>query len=384
MNIVGIIVEYNPFHNGHLHHLNEIKKLYPDSLIVAVMSGNFNQRGEVSIINKWDKTAIALEYGVDIVIELPYVFASQAADIFAKGSIKILDTMGVDTLVFGSESNDIEAIKKMAKVQLTDKEYDARVREYLDMGFNYPTSMSKGLFDITNTKIDSPNDILGICYVKEILKQKSKINPITIQRTNDYNSLELTNTITSASSIRVALKAGKDVKDYVPKATYKCLKKQLYFNEEYFKFLKYKITTDSNLSMYHTVDEGIDYRLKSTIETSVSLNDFINKIKTKRYTYNKISRMLTHILTSFTKKEAAKMTDVEYIRILGFTNQGQNYLNQIKKEVKLPLVTNFSSLKSRMLDVEQRTTNVYASILNEEDKIDMMTSEYKNKPIKRG
>lgn len=383
MNIVGIIVEYNPFHNGHVHHLNEIKKLYPDSLIVAVMSGNFNQRGEVSIINKWDKTEIALEYGVDIVIELPYVFASQAADIFAKGSIKILNAMGVDTLVFGSESNDIETIKKVAKIQVTDKEYDARVKEYLDMGFSYPSSMSKGLFDITKTKIDSPNDILGVCYVKEILKQKSHIDPITIQRTNDYNSLELTSNITSASSIREALKNGKDIKDYVPKKAYQYLKKQLYFTDEYFKFLKYKITTDANLNFYHTVDEGIDYRLKSTIETSVSLDGYINNIKTKRYTYTKISRMLTHILTGFTKKEAAKMNSVEYIRVLGFTSKGQKYLNTIKKDIKIPLVTTFSTIKSRMLELEQRTTNVYASILNEQDKIKMMESEYKHKPIKK-
>ena len=159
MKSVGIICEYNPFHNGHLYHLDKVKELYPDHAIILIMSGNFTERGDVSIINKWDKTSIALKYGVDLVIELPYVFASESADKFAYASIRLLDLLGVDALVFGSESNNVDLLYTLADTQLNNKKYDKLVKEYIDEGINYPTALSKALFDITGKKIDKPNDI---------------------------------------------------------------------------------------------------------------------------------------------------------------------------------------------------------------------------------
>lgn len=382
MKRIGIICEYNPFHNGHLYHINKIKEMYPDSIIVLVMSGNFTQRGEVSLINKWDKTEIALTYGVNVVVELPFVFAVQSADIFARASIQLLNALHVDTIVFGSESNDIKKLTILAETQINNKEYNKLVQKYLDEGINYPTALSKALFEITGKKIDKPNDILGISYIREILIQKANIEPICVKRNNDFNSIELNDSITSASSIRYALKQGESVTNYVPEKTTDFLSKKLHFSEDYFALLKYKIMTCKNdLNKYQTVDEGIENRISKYIVKAVSLDDLILKVKTKRYTYNKLSRMFTHILCNFTKDEAEQFQDIEYIRILGFDIKGKDYLNKIKKEIELPMITNFSSLESDMLDIEYRVTSVYASILNEQDKIKMIESEYKNTPI---
>ena len=383
MKKVGIIAEYNPFHNGHLYHLNKVKEMFPNSYIVLVMSGNFTQRGDVSVINKWDKTDIALYYGVDLVVELPFVFATQGADIFARASIEILDKLDVDYLVFGSESNDIKKLTTLAEVQTNNKKYDNLVKEYLSEGVNYPTALSKALTDITGIKMDKPNDILGITYIREIIKQKSKIKPFTIKRNNDYNAKELEDFYSSATSIRYALKGNDDVSNVVPEYTTRFLGKKLMFIDDYFNLLKYNIMINKNLDLIQTVDEGIHNRIKKFIVTSKSLDDLILKVKTKRYTYNKLNRMFTHILCNFTKEEAQSFNHIEYIRVLGFNSNGRLIIKDIKDDIDIPIITNFSDIKSSMLDIEFRSTCCYASILDEADKIKMIESEYKNYPVQR-
>ena len=383
MKSVGIICEYNPFHNGHLYHLNKVKEMFPDYTIILVMSGNFTERGDMSIINKWDKTDSALHYGVDLVIELPFVFASQSADIFARGSIQILNSLNVDYLVFGSESNDINKLIEMAKIQLDNKKYNSLVKDYMSEGINYPTALSKALYDLTGKKIIKPNDILGVTYIREILKLNSKIKPITIKRNDNYNCTELEDFMSSATSIRYALKNNSDVSKQVPEYVLPFLNK-LHFIDDYFGILKYNILNNmDSLDKFQTVDEGIDNRIKKYIINSKSLDELILKIKTKRYTYNKLNRMFTHILCNFTKEEASLFKDIEYIRVLGFSNNGRLYLNNIKKDVDIPIITNFSSIKSKMLDIEFRTTCVYACLLEEKEKISLIESEYKNSPIMR-
>ena len=368
----GIICEYNPFHNGHIYHINKINKEFPEDTIVLVMSGNFTQRGEVSIIDKWAKTDIALNY-VDIVIELPFVFM-QSADIFAHGAITILKNMGVDRIVFGTETLNIDELKEIADVQNT-KDFDNLVKNYLDEGINYPTALAKATYDLSNIKVSSPNDLLGISYVKEL--KNSDITPITIKRTNDYNGEELTGEISSATSIRKALKEDIDIKDCVPKETYKSLKGKLYYNEDYFDLLKYKIISESdNLDKYLNVDEGIENRIKKYIHEVNSLEDLIMKVKTKRYTYNKLNRMFTYILCGFTKEEAKTYKEPEYIRVLGFNDKGKNYLKKIKETSKLPIITNYTK-KYKMLDIELRASNVYYILEKDKD----LTLEYKHKPI---
>lgn len=382
MNVIGIICEYNPFHNGHIYHLKKVKELFPDSLIILVMSGNFTQRGIPSIMDKWDKTEIALEYGIDLVIELPFVFATQSADIFAHGAISILKEMKAEYLIFGSESNNIEKLTKLAKISLEETNYQEQIRYYLQEGNNYPTALNKALQNLKGEEICTPNDLLGLSYIKEILKQNASITPISIQRTNDYHSINL-DSIASATSIRNAILQNKNIRDYVPMEVIKKLAQNRYFQNDYFPFLKYKIITTEDLSIFQTVDEGIERRIKKCILKADSWEQLVQLIKTKRYTYNKINRMLIHILCGFTKEQAKRWQEIEYIRVLGFSQCGQVYLNQIKKVIELPIITTFSKGRSKMLIYEQTITNVYATILPEYQKKYLMESEYKNKPKMR-
>ncbi len=369
---IGIITEYNPFHNGHLYHLNKVKEL-GDSPIILVMSGNFTQRGILSVVEKYDKALIALKYGVDLVIELPFQFSTQSSDYFAKGALKILNALGVEKIVFGSESDDLDKLNQLADIQLINKDYDNIVKAELDKGINYPTAMSNALKIITGKTIRLSNDLLGLSYIKEIKKNNYKITPITIKRTNDYKSEKLEEKISSASSIRKAIENNVDITNNVPSIV---LDKIIDINtNKYLEFLKYKILSDNNLERYQSVDEGIENRLKKEIENSTSLDEFIKNIKSKRYTYNKINRMLTHILCSFTKEENIVYKDIEYIRVLGFNNKGKKYLNKIKKEIEIPILTNINKDNIKLLELELRVDKIYNLITNREENI------FKKKPI---
>ena len=187
---IGIICEYNPFSYGHLYHLNKIKEDFPNSNIVLVMSGNICERGDISIIDKFKKADIALHYGVDLVIELPIKYI-QSADFFAKGAIEILNLFNCEKIVFGSECNDINILTNIAKIQINNKEFDISVKKYMETGLNYPTALSKAIKDNLGYTIDTPNDLLGISYIKEIIKNKYFIKPLCIKRTSDYNSKKL-------------------------------------------------------------------------------------------------------------------------------------------------------------------------------------------------
>ncbi len=380
MDIIGIICEYNPFHNGHLYHIKQIKKKYPDSIIILVMSGNFLERGEVSIVNKWDKTKIALYYGINLVVELPFHFATQAADIFAYGAIKILDSLHVNKLIFGSECNDIKLLAKLADAQLKNNIFENKVKEYMQSGVNYPTALSKSLKDITGDTVNSPNDILGISYIKEIKKQNSSIKPITIKRTSDYKGIEFNKKIVSAVSIREAIKNKISIENFVPKYSLRFINTNINM-ENYFPLLKYKIISDiNNLDRYQSVDEGIENRMKKYIYKCNSMEDLMKDIKTKRYTYNKIQRMLVHILCGFTKEEALKMSNNVYIRILGFDEIGKNYLSSIKKDITIPIISNYSTSKG-LLDLEFRVNAIYASVFDYQKQRELIDLETKSKPI---
>ena len=378
MNKVGIICEYNPFHNGHIYHLKQVKELYPDSIIILIMSGNFTQRGIPSIIDKWDKTEIALKYGIDLVIELPFVYATQSADIFAKGSIKILKELKANTLVFGSELNDTKYLEELANIQLSN-EYEEEVKKYINSEINYPTALNLAFKKFNKIGLNNPNDLLALSYIKEIKKQNANITPVSIKRTNSYHSLKLEN-ISSATSIRNAFIENKDIKATVPKETLDKLKKESYLINDYFPILKYKVLSENNLNIYQTVTDDLAIRLKKEIYNSNSWEELVNNIKTKHYTYNRINRMLIHILCNFTKELANSFKDIEYIRILGFSNKGRKYLNQIKKETNLPIITTFSKGNSKMLNYEQLTSNIYYSIKKNNS---YLKKEYQEK-IKRG
>ena len=370
---VGIIAEYNPFHNGHLYHLKKIKELYKDDTIVLVLSGNFTQRGEPSIIDKWKKTEIAKKAGIDLIIELPFVFATQSADFFSYGAITILEKLKVEKLVFGSESDNIEDLTTIAKTQLENEDFDKLVKIYSKFGENYPTAISKAIEDLTEKKVNAPNDLLGVSYIKTILKNNYKIKPVVIKRTNDYNSTDIEE-ISSATAIRKALKDNIDIEKAIPAYVTPYLQ-NLHYIDDYFQLLKYKIITEDNLSKYQTVDEGIEGKLKKEILNSTNYDDLINRVKSKRYTYNKISRMLLHILIGLTKEDAKSMKEIEYIRILGFSNKGQAYLNSIKKDIDIEVLSKFKRNSSKMLELELKTTTIYSLTENNNTLIE---EEYKN------
>lgn len=360
MEAIGIICEYNPFHNGHLLHIQKIKEMYPESMIILVLNGYFLERGEISCLTKEDKTNIALSYGIDLVLELPVLFGTQSADVFAETALAILNAFHVNKLVFGSECNDISLLESITDFILND-DYQQKVKELLKSGINYPTALAKAIpasFDFNH-----PNDLLAISYIKAIKKNNYPITPISIQRTNDYHDLSSNEQIISASNIRNKLKMNEDVSFYLPKNVESkifCADSTLFF-----KLLKHKILTTPHLEQFLTVDEGIENRLVKAAQTSNTLEELIIFIKTKRYTYNKINRMFIHILLGITKEDN-KEAKLDYIRILGFNETGQNYLQAIKKDLTIPTVIDKNSIlykyeltASLIFDLIQNT-NTYA------------------------
>lgn len=373
--VIGIIAEYNPFHNGHIYQIKKIKEKYPNSIIIVCTSSSFTQRGELSILNKWEKTKVSLLNGVDIVIELPYVYSTQSSDTFAKYGVSLLEKLHINYLCFGSESNDTTKLLDAAKTQINNTEFDNKVKLYMKEGYNYPTSLNNTLKELINYDIKEPNDLLAISYIKEIISNNYNIEVFNIKRTNSYHDLDLDNKIVSASNIRNKLLENKNIKDKVPKETYDILKNKSLENK-YFEFLKYKIISETNLEKYVDVDEGLNVRIKKSINNSKSLDELIMNIKTKRYTYNRISRMLNHILCSFTKEENDKIKKLEYIRILGFTENGREYLNEIKDSIELPILNKYDTKKYKALEIEKRVTDIYSNIYD-----NIIDQEIKNKPI---
>ncbi len=370
---VGLICEYNPFHNGHLYHINKTKEMFPNEVIVLVLSGNYTQRGLISIVEKFDKAKIALDYGVDLVMELPFCYSTQSADVFSYGALKILNELKVEKLVFGSESNDLESLKTMAKKQLNDSSYNSLVKEKLKSGVNYPTAMSESLKDVGATNLKEPNDLLGLSYIKTIFENDFNIEAYTILRTNDFHSNQLSGKINSATSIRKAILENKDINFSIPKGVLEHIKLDN-LDDKYFDLLKYKIISEGiNIKKYLTVDEGIENRILKYINDVDSLEDLILKIKTKRYTYNKLKRMFIHILCSY--KKDAKNDESIYLRVLGFNKKGKSYLNTVKKELNYPLITNINKDNIDILKKEIECDLIYNLIVNKNENL------YKKKPI---
>lgn len=369
MEIIGIIAEYNPLHNGHIYHINKIKEIFPSSLIVLVLNGYFLERGTISIQTKEEKTRLALKYGVDIVIELPFFFGSNSADTFATASVELLHHMGVTKLIFGSESNDIELLKKIASIQL-DHMFNKRLQEELRKGTNYPTALNKAI----GIPLNDPNDLLGVSYIKAIIKNNYDIKPLTIKRTNNYHDTSLDNEIVSASNIRQKLIDGLDISKYIPEGHVVNINEKLFFT-----LLKAKIITEHDLGQYLTVDEGLENRLKKLINNCFCFNDLIQAIKTKRYTYNRLMRMFIHILIGLKKEDMNKISHNEYIRLLGFNDMGAKYIRKIKNTMEIPLISKFSTFESVICEYELKAASIYSLISNE----NVLDFELANKPIQK-
>lgn len=367
MEVIGVIAEYNPFHNGHLYQLKKIKEMYNDSVIVLILNGYFLERGIVSLETKEEKTRLALKYGADLVVELPFIFGSNSADIFAESSLELLNELKITKLIFGSESNDKDLLYKSAIAQLKYG-FDGCVKKYMDEGLNYPTALNKA----TGINIAEPNDLLGVSYIKAILKNNYKIEVETIKRTNNFHDTLSNEEIISASNIREKINNNIDIKKFIPEGHIVDINYDLMF-----MLLKYKIVTDDNLDSYLSVDEGLDNRLRKVINEVNSVDELINKVKTKRYTYNRLMRMLIHILVGVKRCDKEVIINNEYIRILGLSHYGQKHINRIKKEITLPLVSKYTSINSVIKDYEIKAAQTYELLTN----TDVCTFEYQNKPI---
>lgn len=396
MKVLGVIVEYNPFHNGHLYHLQESKKLSGADFVICVMSGNFIQRGEPAIINKWARTRAALQSGIDLVIELPVVYAMASAEFFAFGAVKILESLGVvDTICFGSESGNIKHLSLIADVLSSEPdEYKTLLKEQLGLGKSYPKSRSLAISQYLKNNTDNlpdieaiiecSNNILGIEYIKALKKLKSQMVPLTITRfNNSYNNEALTGNISSATSIRSHIinsddfSLSKTITTNFPEATKKAL-------EEEFSFGRGPISTkcfgDSLLLLLRSlstetlkalpyVSEGLENRLASAAQNSGNFTELFENILSKRYTKTRIQRILFNLLTGITSHEFDTFNQYggpQYARVLGFNSKGRSLLSKINKTSTLPIIIKTADFKKscnpllkRMLEIEAFSTDMY-------------------------
>ena len=369
MKVAGIITEYNPLHNGHLYHINETRRLSDCDVLICVMSGNYTQRGEPAMIDKFTRTKMALYNKVDLVIELPMVFSVQSANMFAYTSVSLLHHLNVDEIYFGSESGDIKELEKIADLLESDS-YNDMVKRYLDEGFSFPTASDKSIRKLTKTAIyDSPNNILGIQYIKAARKLKSKIKMKTMKRNEAgyYSNIIEGSHIQSATSIRKMAHENKDISDYVPKSVYELLlNRKLVSLDDFKDQLEYIINaaTKDDLKVIFGITEGLENRIIKCKDFD-DINDLILQIISRRYTNSKIKRILIHMLCN-TKDELIKGFDIPYIRVLGMNLEGKKYLNSIKKDLTVPLITKIKSEKHPYLEHELRASKIY-SLMSDRD-----------------
>lgn len=385
MNITGIITEYNPFHNGHLYHLTEAKKATNADGIICIMSGNFVQRGGPAIIDKWKRTQMALDNGVDLVIELPTFYAVSSAEFFAKGAISILNSLGmVNNIFFGSECGDVDSLYNIAKILTSnDNDFNNILKRNLKEGFSYAKAREMSLIEFLddqsiNTIVSSSNNILGIEYIKALILEESNIKPFTLKREgSQYNDTKIESIFSSATSIRKAIYSNEDslydLENVMPKPSYTILKElknadyKFSFDEEMYNFLRYKIITDCvNFNNLYEITEGLDKKILKEIIDSTSYNDLVLRVKSKRYTYTKISRLLTQIFIGFDHHnlDTYNLKDYNFARILGFNNKGREMLSLIKKTSSIPLITKVPKHPNNpLLELDILATKAY-SILN--------------------
>lgn len=369
MKTVGIITEYNPLHNGHLHHINETKRLSNADRLICVMSGNFTQRGEPAILDKFTRTKWALKNGVDLVIELPFVFTVQNADIFASTSVSILNHLGVDEIYFGSETGNITELEELGNILATES-YNILIKQYLKEGNSYPTSSGLAMKQLLpNNSFDLPNNILGIQYILAGKKLESSIKFQTIKRikANYFDDEIQASPIQSATIIRKLVKKGIDISQYVPRDVLESLTtRKLITYEDFLPSFKYifKSSTSEDLKQIFNINEGIENRLLKILEYP-SVKSFIDQAVTKRYTNSKIKRTLAHILCN-TKKKDITSFDIPYIRILGMNDIGRKHLNEIKHDLTIPLISKVKEGIHPYLDIEIRTSKVY-SLVSDKD-----------------
>lgn len=403
MNALGLIVEYNPFHNGHLFHIEAAKQTAMPDVVIAVMSGNFLQRGEPALVNKWYRTEMALLGGVDIVVELPYRFATQKAETFALGAVSILNALNCESLCFGSEDGDINSfLNTRSMIEKNNEQFQINIKQYIKSGISYPSALKHAFNDLAPTEemvnLSKPNNILGYHYIEAIDKLGSSIKAFTIKRKNaEYHDEHFASeTIASATSIRKALfstEAPNDIDRFVPKSTKDLLIKyidefqEFHQWENYWPLLRYRIlqAASTELKEIYEVEEGLENRFKNAANHSQSFQQFMQSIKTKRYTWTRLQRACLHILTNTKKEDMINQKDTpSYIRILGMSEKGRTYLNQHKKSLPLPLISKVSSFQGNGdldLEFDLKASQLYALGLSEPYQTRLLDLDFRQPPI---
>jgi predicted nucleotidyltransferase len=359
MKSCGLIVEYNPMHLGHLYHLKQAQKITQADVTIAVMSGSVVQRGDFSIIDKFIKTDVALKTGIDIVVELPSFFVLQAADYFAKAAVDLLAALKIDHLVFGSESGELTGLKRLEQT-MQEPGFDEALKSALDAGLSYPDAMHQAVKDPSLKSLLTPNNTLGISYLKA-LRAYPDINVQTIKREKRmyYDAFDDHTTIQSATALRDHIHQGIPVTDYVVEALKPYLESlnPLKADQLYPLFIgQLKMMTPPRFNALFGFQEGLENRfLKAATEDDYF--DFLEAVKTPRYTYAHLQRAMMHLLLATPKAFEHEKTP-PYIRLLGMSEQGQRYLHQIKKDIPLPVYTSAKNQQHPMLDFEQRISSL--------------------------
>lgn len=396
MKVLGLITEYNPFHNGHAYHLDASKKETGATHTVAVMSGHFLQRGEPAIFDKWTRAKMAVMAGVDLVLELPTAYSSQSAELFAYGSVLTLDSIRVvDSICFGSESGDISRLSAVASILENEpSKFKVLLKEKLDSGLTFPRAREAalGLFlDCGTTAyglcandalgiLGSPNNILSIEYLKSLSRLGSSIKPATIRRiAADYNSTQISGSICSATAIRECLKQGSSleaISSVVPPASYSLMRSVAaagltpVTENSLLELLSYAVISKSDtLSSYCDIREGMDNKIKSEIRRAPSYDELLSSLKSKRYTMTAIKRMLMNILLGVKKADVEvfrRLSSVPYIRILAFNDKGAELLKKIKHSSEVTIINKVPRLDSirdetarKMLQYDIDSTDIF-------------------------
>ncbi len=379
--VLGIICEYNPFHNGHLYHLEQSKRLTGSNYTVAIMSGNFTQRGSTAIVDKWSRAEMALRSGIDLVIELPLLYSISSAENFADGAIRILDNLKVvDYLSFGAETSDIDILTEISEILYKEpKAYKTLLANELKKGLSFPKARENALLSYldNNNKysniLSSPNNILGIEYMKALKKYKSNIKPVSIARFEaGYNDTNYSGNIASATAIRNIIKNGgfNILRNLLPSSSFNILidnVKQGHIIPDLSVFERQIIYNLRKMSVEEIgnlpdVSEGLEFSIKKAANSCNTLLEFLNIIKSKRYTSTRLQRILLYTLLEITKKDinlSKKVTP--YARVLGLNKRGKFLISEIAKaNPKLEIIT---SVK-RFLD---NSTNKNLNTLLEKD-----------------
>ncbi len=356
MKTAGIIAEYNPFHNGHLYHINETKKSGFDHIVVA-MSSNVVQRSEVASFSKWTRAYVAIQNGADLVVEIPAVYSVATAEKFAFAGVSLLNGLGVvDTLSFGSESGNIKELSDALKA-ITSDEVSQEIVLLLKDGISYPKAREKAVLKIYSNKISkllrTPNNILAIEYLKALKETSSLITPLTIKRKGvNHDSNFTDNNFASASFIRENLSGNfKSLEKFFPESAFELLNKELESKSGGASMTKlneailYKLRTMSvdDFKNLPDVSEGLEYRLFTEAKKAVSTDDFLKRVKTKRYTLSRIKRIVIYAMLDI-KKDISYIPP-QYIRVLAFNKKGKELLKEAKLKATLPIYHSFAKLQ---------------------------------------